>query len=310
MGVYDTTSDTAEGKAKRKKRAASEGTSSTETAQGTATGTKTTQAATAAETARTAKTGTKTASAGTNTTASGTSGAYSGAYDGLIRSLADNLTNNTFSYDVASDPLYRSYADRYVSNARLAMDDTLADAASYTGGYGSSYAQTAAQQAYSNALTGLNDILPELYELAYNGYRDDRADAQTALSTYLNFDARDYDRYRDTLSDAAEAEALAYQKEQDALAQENFLKELYAKYPKADPNYSASSGKSKSKSASSGTASSGTTADNCERFLKSLTSAQRQAVYSGTDAANTRYREEIIASVGQEGYEKLKQKYA
>lgn len=229
-----------------------------------------------------------------------------GRYDALIRSLADRLSEPaSFRYDVGCDPLYRQYAERYLSNARRASDDTLADAASYTGGYGNSYAVSAANQAYGNALSGLNDIVPELYQLAYDASRDQRADIQSAFNAYSALDERDYNRYRDTLADEKTARDEAYERERDALAQENFLKELYAKYPTANPDYVApSSGKKPPVTTNA------TSADNCERFLKSLTSSQRQAVYNGTDATNTRYREEIIASVGQDGYEKLKQKYA
>lgn len=234
-----------------------------------------------------------------------------GQYDGLIRSLTDRLADTGgFRYDMASDPLYRQYAERYLNNARLASEDTLADAAAYTGGYANSYAVSAANGAYNNALLGLNDVLPELYRLAYDNNRDKRSDTQNALNAYTALDARDYARYRDRLADEAAAEQTAYEREQDALAQENFIKELYAKYPKADPNYTAPASSGRSGGSGSTTAASGTTAENCERFLKSLTSSQRQAVYNGTDAMNTRYREEIIASVGQDGYDKLKKKYA
>lgn len=233
-----------------------------------------------------------------------------GRYDGLIRSLTERVADaKPFAYDVAADPLYRQYAERYAHNARLASDDTLADAAAYTGGYGNSYAVSAANGAYNNALAGLNDIVPELYRLAYDNDRAARSDTLNALNAYTALDKRDYERYRDRLADEAAAGQLAYEREQDILAQENFLKELYAKYPKADPNYTAPAKTKTSGTAGGKSTVSATGAENCERFLKSLTSSQRRAVYNGTDATNTRYREEIIASVGQDGYDKLKKKY-
>lgn len=53
----------------------------------------------------------------------------------------------------------------------------------------------------------------------------------------------------------------------------------------------------------------GTTAQNCEQFLSLLTPTERYAVYSGTDAKSRRYREELLASVGGDGYLDLVRRY-
>lgn len=54
---------------------------------------------------------------------------------------------------------------------------------------------------------------------------------------------------------------------------------------------------------------SGTTERNCELFLEGLTGAERYDVYTGTDEQNTRYRNELIASVGYDGYLSLMTRY-
>lgn len=54
---------------------------------------------------------------------------------------------------------------------------------------------------------------------------------------------------------------------------------------------------------------SGTTKRNCELFLAGLTGAERYDVYTGTDEQNTRYRNELIASVGYDGYLTLMTRY-
>lgn len=54
---------------------------------------------------------------------------------------------------------------------------------------------------------------------------------------------------------------------------------------------------------------SGTTKRNCELFLEGLTGAERYDVYTGTDEQNTRYRNELIASVGYDGYLTLMTRY-
>ncbi len=50
-------------------------------------------------------------------------------------------------YHYEQDPLYRQYAQAYNQNAQNASADAAAQAAALTGGYGSSYAASAAQQA-------------------------------------------------------------------------------------------------------------------------------------------------------------------
>ena len=52
-----------------------------------------------------------------------------------------------------------------------------------------------------------------------------------------------------------------------------------------------------------------TTAANCATFLSRLTPAQRAGVYTGTDAQSAAYRNEIIASVGLDGFYRLQSQY-
>lgn len=86
-------------------------------------------------------------------------------------------------------------------------------AAALTGGYGNSYAQTAGQQVYQGYLQQLNQVLPELYELAYSKYRQ-QTDALK-------------DRYDLLLDQRSEAYS-QHQKEQDRY--DSQLKALYQQY--------------------------------------------------------------------------------
>ena len=51
-----------------------------------------------------------------------------------------------FQYDPGADPLYGITRDRYVQQGRMAMKDSMGQAAALTGGYGSSYGQAVGQQ--------------------------------------------------------------------------------------------------------------------------------------------------------------------
>ena len=98
-----------------------------------------------------------------------------------------------FSYDAASDPAYAAYAAQYQRQGRAAMTDTLGKAAHLTGGYGSTYAQSAAQQAYEGYLDKLNDMVPALEKNAYARYQ---AQGQALLDRYSLLKSEDNEAYR------------------------------------------------------------------------------------------------------------------
>lgn len=87
-----------------------------------------------------------------------------------------------FSYDFNADALYQQYKDRYIEQGKMAMADTMGQAAAMTGGYGNSYAATAGNQAYQAHLQGLNDVIPELYQLAYDKYNQDGQDMMNQMA--------------------------------------------------------------------------------------------------------------------------------
>ncbi|MBQ7435008.1 MAG: hypothetical protein IJV51_04310 [Oscillospiraceae bacterium] len=162
---------------------------------------------------------------------------YAGSYEGEMGALYDKITSRSpFSYDAAKDPLYQAYKDQYIQGGKLAMKDTMGQAAALTGGYGSTYGQQAGQQAYDAYLQNLTEVIPTLYGMAYDQYKDQ---GDQLLKQYgLLGDLRDqeYGRYRDALGDwegerayAAQLEAedykrrtaaenTAYNRQQDAYA--------------------------------------------------------------------------------------------
>lgn len=142
---------------------------------------------------------------GTQTTeaAAGVSkpGEYSSQWQGqLSDAIGKILDRKDFSYDVNGDALYQQYKDRYVQGGKMAMMDTLGQASALTGGYGNSYAQAAGQQAYQGYLQGLNDKIPELYQLALDKY-DREGDAMYKRYSLLGAqEGQDYDRYQNSLN--------------------------------------------------------------------------------------------------------------
>lgn len=129
-------------------------------------------------------------------------GDYVSKYGDQIQALLDKILNrDPFKYDFNADPMYQMYKDRYLQQGRMAMQDTMGDAAALTGGYGNSYAATAGQQAYQSYLQGLNDRIPDLRDFAYNAWLNEGNNMRSDLSTLQGLDDTDYGRYRDTVGD-------------------------------------------------------------------------------------------------------------
>ena len=106
-----------------------------------------------------------------------------------------------FQYDPSQDPLYEITRDRYVQQGRMAMRDTMGQEAALTGGYDSSYGQAVGQQQYDASLQGLTELIPELYQTAYERYQDQGQDLQRQYDLLGKQADRDYARYRDELGD-------------------------------------------------------------------------------------------------------------
>ena len=129
-------------------------------------------------------------------------GDYESKWTEQLDSLYNQITNrDPFSYDLNSDMLYQQYKDQYTNLGQMAMMDTMGQAAGLTGGYGSSYSQSVGQQAYNAYLQNLNQIVPDLYQMAYQQYRDQGNDLLNQWSMTRDMDATDYARYRDNVAD-------------------------------------------------------------------------------------------------------------
>lgn len=174
-------------------------------------------------------------------------GKYTYADQKRLTDLIDKiLTRPAFSYDFNSDAIYQQYRDKYIKQGKMAMADTMGQAAAMTGGYGNSYATSAGYQAYQASLENLNDIIPELYAMELERYKvegqaltdqyavlaDDKntdygmwVDDYNRLLSQLEYYtgvadtswARDYGAYRDEVGDAQ------WQTEQRRIAAQNSI---------------------------------------------------------------------------------------
>lgn len=121
--------------------------------------------------------------------------------DQLKDTIGKILNREKFSYDLNGDALYQQYKDKYIQQGKMAMGDAIGQASAMTGGYGNSYAQSVGQQAYQAQLQNLNDIVPELYQIALDKYNQEGQDLYNQYSMLGAEEDRNYGKYRDEMSD-------------------------------------------------------------------------------------------------------------
>ncbi len=143
---------------------------------------------------------------------------FTSSYDSQIRRLYDEIVNRpAFRYDPAGDPLYRSYRTQMVTEGQRAMRDTMGQAASLTGGYGSSYAQSVGQHEYEYYLQRLGQVMPQLYQAAWERYNAEGDALKGLFDSTMALAQDEVGRAKDRYDMAAKLEEQAYQRGQDEL---------------------------------------------------------------------------------------------
>ena len=127
---------------------------------------------------------------------------YESKYGTLIDNQLNKILNKeAFSYDFNADPLYQNYKDQYTKMGKEAAMNAAAATSTLTGGYGNSYAGTAAAQANQQYLTQLNETIPELYNAALNKYNMEKEDMYNQFNLLQGEENRLYGQHRDNVSD-------------------------------------------------------------------------------------------------------------
>lgn len=191
--------------------------------------------------------------------------------DSIMQSI---LNRKPFSYNFNEDAFYQMYKDKFTQQGKMAAADVMGKAAAMTGGFGNSYAATVGNQAYLAELGNLNDIIPELYQLAYDKYTKEGQDLRSKYELLEGDYQKGYSEHeaeRDRLEAAVKAarsdfldggelyysnqknandaasketddalkllqleEDNKYKRERDAIEDEKWLKEFEAKYKNGD----------------------------------------------------------------------------
>ena len=110
-----------------------------------------------------------------------------------------------FHYNAQQDPLYKQIKNNYQKSVGDVIENTMGSYAGMTGGMPSSYAVSAAATAGNQHMQKADDMIPELYQLAYGKYADDKADLYKQYGIYQDLEdkayARGYNEMRDAISD-------------------------------------------------------------------------------------------------------------
>lgn len=123
------------------------------------------------------------------------------AYSDKVDELMNTISNrDKFSYDFNTDPLFQNALASAMKSGATAMQDTIGQASALTGGYGSSYATSAANQAYNSYIQDAYAQLPEYYGLALNAYNQEGQELYNQLGMYQTADSTAYGRLADAYS--------------------------------------------------------------------------------------------------------------
>ena len=138
-----------------------------------------------------------------------TAGRYASQYDtseieGKLKGWLNEIDNyEQFKYDLNADMLYKQAVDNAMMQGQTAMQDTMAQAAALTGGYGNSYAASVGNQAFQNYITQVNNNIPAYQQMAMDVWQSGLDQLLTQynagtqqLNNLLNLDAQALARWQ------------------------------------------------------------------------------------------------------------------
>ena len=124
---------------------------------------------------------------------------YAGTYKESLNNLINDFMNReSFEYDVDKDQMFQQALASAMGSGKTAMQDTMGQAAALTGGYGSTYATSAGNQAYNAFIEDAYNNLPEYYNMALAAYE---AEGQQMLQQYNMLDSADTKEYNQWYDD-------------------------------------------------------------------------------------------------------------
>ena len=117
------------------------------------------------------------------------------SYSDDVKAMLDKIMNREkFSYDVDKDPLFQQALASAMNSGKQAMQDTIGQASALTGGYGSTYATSAGNQAYNAFIEDAYDNLPQYYQMAMEAYQMEGDEMYRQFGMLSELDDKEFNR--------------------------------------------------------------------------------------------------------------------
>lgn len=146
---------------------------------------------------------------------------YQSKYQGQIDNVMGKLDDlGGYDYDPAADTAYQQYKSEYTQKAKLANQNAQASASALTGGYGTDWAKSAAQQAAAGETGQTANVYAQARADALSQWQQELAGRGTQLDNLLTQDQLARSEYDGSVADAANLRNYRYGRTQQA-RQEN-----------------------------------------------------------------------------------------
>ena len=120
--------------------------------------------------------------------------------DDIERMFTEIENREKFEYDVDNDQLFQQALASAMNSGKTAMQDTIGQASALTGGYGSTYATSAGNQAYNAFIEDAYDNLPQYYNMALQAYQAEGEEMFNLLSAYMSADSAEWQKNVDSFN--------------------------------------------------------------------------------------------------------------
>ena len=120
------------------------------------------------------------------------------SYTDQIKEMMDKIQNREdFQYDISTDTMFQNSLASAMVSGQSAMQDTIGQASALTGGYASTYATSAGNQAYNAYIQDAYNNLPEYYNMALEAYQMEGNEMYNQLAMLNEADTKEYGRLYD-----------------------------------------------------------------------------------------------------------------
>ena len=136
------------------------------------------------------------------------------SYTDQINALMGEYQNrDKFSYDASTDAMFQQMLASSMNSGKMAMQDTIGQAAALTGGYGNTYGTAAGNAAYNQYISDAYSNLPEYYGMALDAYNMEGDQMLSELAMLRDADSAEYSRLVDSYRASLDAANTMYDRE-------------------------------------------------------------------------------------------------